>query len=169
MGADIYRHTPGPWEWSDDFNSKLLGADGSEIIECVSFDEDAYIQASIPDGTLIAQAPDILKERDELREKVRKLEADALHTSHLLSEGANRIDSLKAENASLKELVREMDSAINDACDVLDDEDMATNGEFVPLFQNRLISLMKKAKNALSDKPTIELREVKVEIEAVSK
>jgi len=78
MTDEKAQHTPGPWEWTPDFETvdgretwSLVNADGWGILSCDGVENSPQVATSIHDARLIAAAPDLLAALVEIRQVAR--------------------------------------------------------------------------------------------------
>ena len=65
----MYDHTPGPWKLEQSWKNGVYTSIGP-----VEWGHDGDIYCRDADALLIAAAPDLLRERDELRAKLERVE-----------------------------------------------------------------------------------------------
>ena len=94
-GYDLFEgHTPGPWRWDDEYKgcrTELMGPNYDTVASAEDRSgypyTDAAIEISRADAELIAAAPDLLAERNQLRE--------ALESGYMIVRGKAHIRSKK--------------------------------------------------------------------------
>lgn len=77
------KHTPGPWHWNEDIwdgkhpewrYNTLYAADGEPVLEhWAHYADDAGLDVSDANASLIASAPELLEERNRYRKALKKL------------------------------------------------------------------------------------------------